>query len=136
MNIQTRASTRLANQLFKQAQRFTNRPAFSAAIAAAALDPKRRAAAIEHPEGLLRRAGLKLPTGLAFDLFEHPPRSLPFPEWTPWVIELTNCRRIYRIECDEVQKVGEQRKCKLVEREFCLGWRIYPNPWPRGPYTL
>ena len=64
-----------------------------------------------------------MPDGLAFDLFAHTPRSMPFPDWTPWVIELTYCKRIYRIECDEVQKVGEQRKCRLVEREFCLGWR-------------
>lgn len=136
MNIQRRDNTKLGRRLFNEAERFAKGPALTDAIAVACLDPKRHAAVLENPEGLLRRAGLKVPTGLAFDLFERRPRSMPFPDWTPWVIELSMCRTIYRIECDDVQKVGEQRKCKLVERELCLGWRIYPNPWPRGPFTV
>jgi hypothetical protein len=134
MGIERRFNERLANNLFKQAERFVERPAFAQAVATASLNARRHAAAIEDPDGFLRKAGLKVPEGLAVDFFSQIPRSMPFPDWTPWVIELSNCKRIYRIECDPVQKVGEQRKCKLVEREFCLGWRIYPNPWPRGPY--
>jgi len=129
----TRFNDEFADRLFQDAERFVNQPELVQAIAAASVDAKRHAEAIESPEDFMRRAGLKLPDGLAFDLFAHTPRSLPFPDWTPWVIELSNCKRIYRIECEPVQEVGKQRKCKLVEREFCLGWRIYPSPWPRGP---
>jgi len=129
--------TKGARRLRKQADALAGRPELVEAVSAACLDPKRHAAALANPEALLRKAGLSLPEGLAFDLFEHSPRYLPFPEWTPFVIELTMCRIYWVLECeDSPPATGRLRKCELKERELCLGFRIYPRPWPRGPFSL
>jgi hypothetical protein len=109
----------------------------AAALDAACLDPKRHAAALASPEAFLRRNDIVLPDGLGLDLFEHPPRYLPFPDWTPFVIELSMCRTYWVLECDDSPpKIGDPRKCELKERQVCLGIRIYPRPWPRGPFSL
>jgi hypothetical protein len=131
------ANSRRARQLRKQAEALAGRPELVQALGAACLDPARRAAALAKPLVLLRKAGLSLPDGLAFELFEHPPRYLPFPDWAPFVIELTQCRTVWVLECEDTPSAeGEVRKCKLSEEELCLGFRIFPRPWPRGPFTL
>jgi hypothetical protein len=129
--------TKSARRLRKLADGLAGRPELVEAVSAACLDPKRHAAALANPGGLLRKAGLSVPEGLAFDLFEHPPRYLPFPEWAPFVVELTMCRTYWVLECEDSPPApGQPRKCELNERELCLGFRIYPRPWPRGPFSL
>jgi hypothetical protein len=125
-----------ASQLKKLADAFSIQPKFLAALNKLSLDTKRQAAAIANPDTFLRRARLSLPDGLGFELFREPPRFFPFPDWTPWVIELTSCRRYWVIECDDVPSPSGLRKCELQHGEVCLGFRIYPQPWPRGPYSL
>lgn len=127
---------RRARQLRKQAEALAGKPELFRALGAACLDPARHAAALAKPLTLLRKAGLTLPEGLAFELFERAPRYLPFPEWTPWVIELTQCRTVWALECDDAPAADGTRKCKLVEETLCLGFRIYARPWPRGPFSL
>ena len=129
--------TKRARRLRKAADEFASRPELVEGISAACLDPNRHAAALANPEAFLRKAGLPLPEGLAFDLFEHSPRYLPFPEWTPFMVELTMCRTYWVLECDDSPPAaGQLRKCELKEREVCLGFRVYARPWPRGPITL
>jgi hypothetical protein len=131
------ADSQRAKQLRKKAEAFVSQSELAEAIGWATLDPKRHAAALAKPTTLLQRAGLSLPDGLAFDLFEHSPRYLPFPDWTPFVLELTACRTYWVLECeDSPPAVGKLRKCEWKERELCLGFRVYPRPWPRGPFTL
>lgn len=136
MSTELRADNKLARQLRKQAEALTRKPEFLEALGAACLDPARHSAALAKPLSLLRKAGLSLPEGLAFELFEHPPRFMPFPDWTPWVIELTQCRKVLVLECDDAPAADGTRKCKLTDEELCLGIRIYPRPWPRGPFSL
>jgi hypothetical protein len=130
------ADSKRARQLRKQAEALAGKPELFQALGAACLDPARHAAALAKPLALLKKAGISLPEGLAFELFEQPPRYLPFPDWTPWVIELTQCRTVWVLECDDAPAADGTRKCKLSEEKFCLGYRIYPRPWPRGPFSL
>ena len=128
------ADSKRARRLRKQAEALAGRPELVQALGAACLDTARHAAALDKPLVLLRKAGLSLPEGLAFELFEHPPRYLPFPDWTPFVIELSLCRTVWVVECEDSPGVeGEVRKCKLTEQQLCLGFRIVARPWPRGP---
>lgn len=125
-----------ARQLRKRANAFSIQPKFFAALNGLSLDSKRLAAAISDPEAFLRKTRLRLPDGLGFELFSKPPRFLPFPDWTPWIIELTLCRSHLVFECDSVFSPSGIKKCEPKEVEVCLGFRIYPRPWPRGPYSL
>jgi hypothetical protein len=136
MGSEVKYDNRLARQLRKLGDGFSTDPKFTGALNSLSLDPKRRLAAIKDPEGFLSEAGLKLPEGLGFDLFDHPPRFMPFPDWFPWLIELTSCRTVYVRECDDTPGIGGLRNCKFEERQLCLGFRIYPRPWPRGPFSL
>ena len=52
------------------------------------------------------------------------------------LVDLTNCRTYYRWVCDDSTAPGEPRKCKFVEEQVCLGFRIRATPWPVGPFTL
>jgi len=127
----------LADRLQKQAESLARQPRLLESMERACHDAKFRASAIADPRQFLLGNGLELPPGLALDLFEQPPRFLPFPDWTPFVIELTQCRTFWVIECDDSPpKIGEQRKCTLKEQRVCFGFRIYPQPWPRGPFSL
>lgn len=126
-----------AHQLREQADAFASQPVLAETIYQACSDPKRRSAALENPEVLLSNAGLAIPAGLAFNLFVHPPRFMPFPDWTPFVIELTMCRSYWVLECDDTPAgTGQLRKCEMKQSELCLGFRVYPRPWPRGPFSL
>jgi hypothetical protein len=136
MNTEFRADSKRAGQLRRQAEAFASKPRLLQALGAACQDITRHAAALAKPDQFLRQAGLSLPEGLAFELFEHPPRHLPFPDWTPFMIELTSCKTVYVVECDDTPTIEGKRKCKLTEQELCLGFRIVARPWPRGPYTL
>jgi hypothetical protein len=126
-----------ARALTEKAEALANRPELAAAVDAACRDPKLHASVLATPEKLLEKAGLPLPEGLGIEVFELSPRTMPFPGWTPFLVEFTNCRTYYRWVCsDEVPPVGEPRKCKFVEEQVCLGFRIRATPWPVGPFTL
>ena len=127
---------RRARQLRKLGKAFSSQPKFTLALHGLGLDARRQAAAIANPDAFLRKAGLRLPEGLGFELFEHPPRFFPVPDWVPWILELTSCRTYWVEECDDTPTVSGLRKCELRQEEVCFGFRIYPRPWPRGPYSL
>jgi hypothetical protein len=127
----------LARRLRKEAENFSRQPLLMEALQRTCEDPRKRSSAISDPKDFLLGNGLNLPDGLAFELFDQPPRYLPFPDWTPFVIELSQCRTFWVIECDDSpQAIGMQRKCNLKEEHVCFGYRIYPQPWPNGPFTL
>lgn len=126
-----------ARRLGPSAEALIDRPQLAAAVDAALRDPRRREEVLARPEALLEMADLELPEGLAIDAFERTPTSMPFPDWTPFLVELTNCRRYYRWECtDTPTPTGTGRTCKLVEQEVCLGIRIRPRVWPAGPFRF
>jgi hypothetical protein len=122
-----------ARDLLRQARTFTEDPRFVGALGGAGLDPDRRARALKDPASFLKEAGLTLPDGLALDLFEHPPRHFPIPDWYPFMIELINCRTVYVHECEDDPNSPTGRSCKVNQYELCLGYRVYPYRWPRGP---
>lgn len=80
--------------------------------------------AITDSRAFLRSLNISIPDGLTLEFFNRPPRYLPFPEWTPFIIELNNCRTIWKMECEEI---GGERKCLPKEHTVCFGFRIYPN---------
>jgi hypothetical protein len=126
-----------ARRLGPSAEALIDRPELAAALDAALRDPGKRATVLERPDTLLDMAGLGLPEGLALDAFERAPASMPFPDWTPFLVELTSCRKYYRWECSDTPPPnGSLRSCKLVEEEVCLGIRIRPRTWPVGPYRF
>lgn len=136
MEDQIKYDNKRARQLRKLADAFSSQPQFNAALNDLSLNAKRQAAALENPGAFLRKAGLRLPDGLGFELFEHPPQFYPFPDWTPWIIEFTSCRRYWVLECEDTPSTSGLRKCEYKQEEVCLGFRIFPRPWPRGPYSL
>lgn len=121
-----------ARELNERAEALANRPELAAAVDAACRDPRLHASVLENPAALLDKAGLELPEGLGIEVFERTPRTMPFPGWTPFLVELTNCRTYYRWQCND----DVPRKCKFVEEQVCLGFRIRATPWPVGPFTL
>lgn len=125
-----------ARELTEKAEALANHPELAAAVDAACRDPKLHTEVLANPEKLLQKAGLELPEGLGIEVFERTPRTMPFPGWTPFLVELTNCRTYYRWVCDDATAPGEPRKCKFVEEQVCLGFRIRATPWPVGPFTL
>jgi hypothetical protein len=125
-----------AQRLKVIADKFVRSPEFDAALNGLRLDQERRASAISSPEKFLSDVGLSFVDGLGFDLFEEPPRFFPFPDWTPWIIELTSCFKDYAWVCDDLPGPSGFKRCQYRERETCLGFHIYPRPWPRGPFTI
>jgi hypothetical protein len=125
-----------ARELNERAEALAKRPELAAAVDAACRDPHLHASVLDKPEMLLEKAGLELPEGLGIEVFERTPATLPFPGWTPFLVELTNCRTYYRWVCDDSTAPGEPRKCKFQEEQVCLGFRIRATPWPVGPFTL
>lgn len=107
------ADSKRARELRKKAEALVSRSELAEAIGWATLDPKRHATALAKPMTLLQRAGLSLPDGLGFDLFEHSPHYLPFPEWTPFVLELTACRRYWVHECEDSPSNSRDKATKL-----------------------
>ena len=135
MNIEVKYDDRRSRLLRKLGEAFSRQPKLALALNGLSLDAKRLAAAIANPEAFLRKSGLRLPEGLGFDLFEHPPQFYPFPDWTPWIIELTSCRKIWHLQCDDKPSATGLRLCTYKQDEVCFGFHIYPRPWPRGPYS-
>jgi hypothetical protein len=122
----------LAHQLNEKAEALAKRPELAAAVDAACRDPHLHASVLAEPGALLEKAGLELPEGLGLEVFERTPHTMPFPGWTPFLVELTNCRTYYRWVCSD----DVPRKCKFEEEQVCLGIRIRATPWPVGPFIF
>ena len=98
----------------------------------ASQDRDLRAKMLNDPTELLGSSGIDIPPELTIEFFEHPPRYLPFPDWTPFVFELTNCRTYWIRECDD----STPPICLPKEESVCFGFRLYPNLVQPGPVGL
>src|SRR5262245_6967091 len=76
-----------ARQLNERAEALAKRPELAATVDAACKDPELHAALLANPGALLDKAGLSLPEGLGIETFERTPRTMPFPGWTPFLVE-------------------------------------------------
>jgi hypothetical protein len=116
-------------KLRTQADALSRNPVLVKACHEACHDKQLQERAVHDPMNFLRTLNIPVPKELTLEFFERPPRYLPFPDWTPFLFELTNCHTYWLRECDN----SEPPKCEFKEVEVCFGFRIYPNPvWP-GP---
>jgi hypothetical protein len=83
----------------------------------------------KDPEAFFAAQGAKLPKGLMLEVFAHPPRQLPGPDWTPFVIELSACRTFWVRVCDD----STPPKCEFRQETVCFGIRVRPRFPPMGP---
>jgi len=96
-----------------------------------ALGNRRAAAeAIEDPIAFLSGRGATLPDGLTIEAFDRTPRTIPGPDFVPFLIELVNCRTYWVREC---QDTVDGVKCTWKEQAVCFGIRILPRFLPPFP---
>ena len=127
----TRAS-KMANvgelELRAAAEKFAASNKVWAAIQKATTSREAFDAAERNPEVLFASEGAKLPKGLALEVFSHPPRQLPGPDWFPFVLEFHSCRNFWVRECDD----SSPPRCTFKEQTICFGFRVRPRfPFPR-----
>lgn len=116
------------------AEQFASGPAMWAAIQKATSSHDAFTSVQKNPEAFFAEHGAKLPEGLMVEVFAHQPRQLPAPDWTPFVLELTNCRTVWGRECDDSNFDNKPPRCEYKEETVCFGIRIRPR-FPRvGPF--
>lgn len=128
MATKTRKSKRTpaAVSLRRRAERLAAGTRTWAAIQEATSSRELLVSARRNPESFFAARGVKLPKGLMLEGFAHPPRHLPGPDWTPFVIELSACRTFWVRVCDD----SEPPKCEFRQETVCFGLRIRPRfPW-------
>jgi hypothetical protein len=109
------------------AERFARSPRVSAAIQAVLASPEKLPRATKDPVAFFASYGVKIPKTLEVELFTKEPRSLPGPEWFPFVLEFFNCRTFWVAECDnQVPPL-----CRWREETVCFGLRVLPRFIPR-----
>jgi hypothetical protein len=106
-----------------RAQKFATAPRTVAAIHAALDDPDQIRAAMKDPVGFFAGHGVKLPGGLDIELSDRELRTLPGPDWLPFVLEFFNCRTYWVLTCDD----QAPPLCRWKEESVCFGIRIYPK---------
>lgn len=111
------------------AEKFAAGPKVWAAIQKATSGPDAFASAQRGPEAFFAAQGAKLPKGLMLEVFTHPQRQLPGPDWTPFVIELFACRTFWVRVCDD----SEPPKCEFRQEAVCFGFRVRPRFPAVGP---
>lgn len=118
------ASAQSNDELRTKAEALSRNPRLIQVCRDACFDKEIQAKALNDPMAFLASRGIKIPQGLTVDFFERPPRYLPFPDWTPFVFEFTNCRTYWVRECDD----SIPPKCLPKEAAICFGFRLYTNP--------
>lgn len=93
------------------------------------LDKQLQREVINNPRAFLKDRGMSVPEGLNVTFFTRPSSSRPTPDWTPFIVEFTNCHTVWVRECH-----GSPRKCEYRKEQICFGWRVYPNPVQPGPF--
>jgi hypothetical protein len=122
-------SAQSTDKLRIRADALSRSPRLIQVCQSACFDEDVRAKALNDPMAFLGSRGIKIPPGITVEFFEYPPKYLPFPDWTPFIFEFTNCRTYWLKECDD----SEPPKCLLKEVTICFGFRLYANPvQPRG----
>jgi hypothetical protein len=85
-------------------------------------NPRALIAAEKDPAAFFSSREAKLPRGLELELFQHPSKVLPPPDWFPFVIEFYNCRTYYIQKCDN----SAPPLCEWTDETICFGIRIRP----------
>lgn len=114
------------------AARFARSPKVVAAIQAVLASPETLLPAMKDPVAFFASHGVKIPKTLEVQLFDKEPRSLPGPEWFPFVLEFFNCRTFWVAECDD----QTPPLCRWREQSVCFGLRVLPRFIPRIAVTL
>jgi hypothetical protein len=110
-----------------RAEKFATGPRMTAAIQAALANPDDIRTAMKDPAGFLSSHGVKLPPSLDVEFYDREPRTMPGPDWFPFVLEFFNCRTYFVSECDH-QKTPPL--CRWREESLCFGFRVYPRGIP------
>ena len=113
--------------LRSRAEKFATASRTTAALQAALADPDDIRTAIEDPAGFLNSHGVRVPPSLDVEFYDREPRTLPGPDWFPFVLEFFNCRTYYVRVCDD----QAPPLCKWREESACFGFRIYPRGIPK-----
>ena len=111
------------------AEKFASSNKVWAAIQNATISREAFAIAEKNPEAFFASHGAKLPKGLALDIFSHPPRQLPSPDWFPFVLEFHSCRTFWVRECDD----SSPPRCTFKQQTISFGFQVRPRiPFPRA----
>ena len=110
-----------------RAEKFATAAKTVAAVQAALARPDQIRSAIKDPVGFFASHGVKIPPSLEVEIADREPRTLPGPEWFPFVLEFFNCRTYWVRECDD----QSPPLCKWRQESVCFGFRIYPRGFPR-----
>ena len=111
----------------ERAEKFASGSRTIAAIQAALAAPERLPAAMKDPKAFFTSHGVKIPSSLEVEVFDREPRTLPGPEWFPFVLEFFNCRTLWVRECDD----SSPPLCRWREQGVCFGLRIFPKSFPK-----
>jgi hypothetical protein len=109
-----------------RAASFAASPRTQAAMHVALTDRKAGLKALQNPIAFFASNGAKIPPGFTIEVFERPPRSLPGPDWFPFVLEFFNCRTYWVRVCDD----STPPRCTWQEESVCLGFRLRPQFLP------
>jgi hypothetical protein len=110
-----------------RAEKFAAAPRMTAAVHAALDNPDDVRTAIKDPAGFLKSHGVRVPPSLDVEFYDREPRTLPGPDWFPFVLEFFNCRTYYVRDCDD----QAPPLCKWREESVCFGFRVYPRRIPK-----
>jgi hypothetical protein len=109
--------------LVDQAADLAASTAMVTALADVARDEDLWVRANQDVDSFLAERGLMVPEGLMVKPIPWPGFGKPGPEWEPFTIRLTMCRRLWIRDED-----GKYR-----EEQFCRGFEIVRHPVPGGP---
>ena len=110
-----------------RAEKFATEPRTVAAIQGGLTKPEQIRSAMKDPAGFLASYGVKIPQSLEVEFADREPRTLPGPDWFPFIFEFFNCRTYWVRECDD----QVPPLCKFRQESVCFGFRIYPRGFPR-----
>ena len=112
--------------LRERAASFAVSPRMQAAVQIALSDREARLIALQDPIAFFASKGAKIPLGLTIETLERPLRSLPTPDWFPFVLEFFNCRTYWVRVCDD----SSPPRCTWREESVCFGFRLQPKFLP------
>ena len=111
----------------ERAEKFATGARTIAAVQATLSTPEGLRSAMKDPTAFFAAHGVKIPSSLEVEVFDREPRTLPGPEWFPFVLEFFSCRTFWVRECDD----SVPPLCRWREQSVCFGLRIYPKSFPR-----
>jgi hypothetical protein len=113
--------------LRERAEQFAAHPRTLAALRSILVAPERLWPAMKDPTAFFASHGVKIPPSLQVELFVREPRTLPSPDWFPFVLEFFNCRSFWVHQCDD----SIPPRCQWRQESVCFGFRVYPRLTPR-----